>query len=419
MTADRRPARLGRGQFRRGFFCILGLGCVLVMAGCVGPAALRGTRMKYNEAYRQTNDEEILLNIVRLRYGDSPVFIDLPNITSQFQVSATGGGAGGVDGQGPGPTRLGVGELFLKDAPTLSYTPRSGQQVGKRLMAPLTAELLRAISPGRNTELFLLATVDGMNDVQNAPLATSFAPSVADDNGEFRHAVSLLVSLQERRAVDLRVATFDADNYERLPLAQVRGRDMLDAVKDGKVFRPEGDSAMLLKREKSLVLTIRPEEVDSYEVTELVRLLGLIPGQTAYRIVSQEVDEVELDERPDPRGEETIHLDMRSLLQIMSFLSKGVHVPLEHIERCVVPMTPGPEGVPYDWTSVTDGFFRVCVQKRRPRHVDTAVRYRGYWFYISEDDCQSRSVMSLLELILELQETESERSGPLLTLPVG
>jgi hypothetical protein len=148
---------------RRGCVALMTAAAIVVAShvGCVGPASIKGSRLRYNEAYRQTNDEEILLKIVRLRYGDSPVFIDLPNITSQFQASATGGGTGGFDGAGPGRTNLGTGELFLKDAPTPSYTPRSGQQIGKRLMAPLALELVRSISPGGDLAMFLLAASIG------------------------------------------------------------------------------------------------------------------------------------------------------------------------------------------------------------------------------------------------------------------
>ena len=53
----------------------------------MGPNAVRYTRLRYNEVLRDTNDQQLLLNIVRLRYADSPVFIDLPNITSQFEVA--------------------------------------------------------------------------------------------------------------------------------------------------------------------------------------------------------------------------------------------------------------------------------------------------------------------------------------------
>src|SRR6516225_8443060 len=67
--------------------------------GCIGPKAVRYTRLRYNEVVRDTNDEQLLMNIVRLRYADSPVFIDLPSITSQFEVSGRGNYLGGAGNQ--------------------------------------------------------------------------------------------------------------------------------------------------------------------------------------------------------------------------------------------------------------------------------------------------------------------------------
>ena len=63
-------------------------------AAAWGPKAVRYTRMRYNEVVRDTNDQQLLMNIVRLRYADSPVFIDLPNITSQFELAAGGSDPG-------------------------------------------------------------------------------------------------------------------------------------------------------------------------------------------------------------------------------------------------------------------------------------------------------------------------------------
>ena len=129
---------------------VTGVGVLLAVcfaaSGCLGPAAINYTRTRYNNAYRDTNDEQLLLNIVRLRYADSPVFIDLPNITSQFEVGTRTSFTGGFDGSGPGRTSLGVAELGLRDSPTLSYHPRSGQEIARALLTPLTTELLRAIS---------------------------------------------------------------------------------------------------------------------------------------------------------------------------------------------------------------------------------------------------------------------------------
>jgi hypothetical protein len=56
--------------------------------------------------------------------------------------------------------------------------------------------------------------------------------------------------------------------------------------------------------------------------------------------------------------------------------------------------------------------------KHRPKGADTAVPYRGFWYYIDERDVASRTTLSILELLLELQEVESESRGPLLTLPL-
>src|SRR5512135_1273725 len=104
--------------------------------GCVGPKAVRYTRMRYNEVIRDTNDEQLLINIVRLRYADSPVFIDLPNITSQFEVAGRGNYSGGYGNQFPGRTSLGYGEMSLRDTPTLSYHPREGREIANSLLTP-------------------------------------------------------------------------------------------------------------------------------------------------------------------------------------------------------------------------------------------------------------------------------------------
>jgi hypothetical protein len=107
------------------------------------------------------------------------------------------------------------------------------------------------------------------------------------------------------------------------------------------------------------------------------------------------------------------------MLQIMTFLSKGVCIPQEHLIDGVAPMTPGSDGRPFDWTRVTAGNFFVAAQKHRPRDAEVAVPYRGYWFYIPREDVNSRSVLAVLEILFALQESDERPSGPVLTLPAG
>lgn len=56
---------------------ILGLFlAVLVTSGCagVGHGRIEGERSNYNVAIQRSNDEQLLLNLVRLRYRDTPFF---------------------------------------------------------------------------------------------------------------------------------------------------------------------------------------------------------------------------------------------------------------------------------------------------------------------------------------------------------
>jgi hypothetical protein len=174
----------------------------------------------------------------------------------------------------------------------------------------------------------------------------------------------------------------------------------------------------LIKREKELFLRIRHGFVDSPEMQEAARIFHLTPGLSKYRIKS-ELSEDKQHQLPSPLGSDTIYLNMRSVLQAMTFLSKGVCVPEEHVHSGIVPMTRGPDGELYDWKQVTAGQFFVHSQKHRPRGTEVAVRYRGYWFYIPQDDVHSRAMLAVLEILFALQESDGKSVGPLLTLPVG
>jgi hypothetical protein len=49
------------------------LACLPMLGACapLGPRALQASRPLYNEAVASTNDQELLLNLVRIRYRDT------------------------------------------------------------------------------------------------------------------------------------------------------------------------------------------------------------------------------------------------------------------------------------------------------------------------------------------------------------
>ncbi len=351
-----------RGRWRRAALWLLVAG----LCGCVGPGAIRQTRLKYNEVIRDTNDQQLLINIVRLRYADSPVFIDLPSITSQFEVST---GSSYVGKNQSVSSNFGYGGFSARDTPTLSYHPREGREIAKALLTPLSADLFSVVNAGADLEQLLLLTLNDINDVPNAPGSTTLTPRLADDNAEFLRGIRLMAALRARQATELAISTSEEadETSDPVPSETVQGRDVLSAAQEGYAYRTRPDGKLaLMKRQKELVLRIRPDETNSPEMLEIARIFHLAPGRTHYRVKSELAEDASGDV-PSPLGSDTIYLNMRSVLQIMTFLSKGVRVPEEHVACGIAPTTPGPGGGPFDWSAVMAGHFRVCARRRGPR----------------------------------------------------
>ena len=162
---------------------------------------------------------------MRFRYADSPVFIDLPNITSQFEVAGHGNYLGGYGNQTPRRASLGFGDLSLRDTPTLSYHPREGREIAKALLTPLSADLFIVVNAGANLEQLLFFAINDINDVPNAPRATTLIPSLPDDNDTYLRGIRIMASLRDRDATELALGTNeqDDDSSDPIPGSSVKG----------------------------------------------------------------------------------------------------------------------------------------------------------------------------------------------------
>ena len=398
------------------------IACCAAAAGCMGSWAIRGTRIHYNESYSDTASKEMLLNIVRMRYGESPSFLDLPTITTLTEASTKGFG-----GQPPADPWF-AGIFTLKDEPTLAYQPRSGDNLAKSLMKAFKAEMLLDIAPGQDTTTFLRAFVDSINGVRNSPTATSAGSRIIEPNDDYRYAIELIAGLQDRGALRSRVAKRDVEAHGAVAAkdlpggVKVPGVGMVTAAKKGYFYEVAGDEVTLLKESRLLALTVQPEQLEAADFQELVRIFRLEPGRTVYTVRGQQNDELDyLTEATNTTPQEpsdTLALNVRSGYQVLAFLSKGVDVPEKHLRHGTACTFKGPDGRPFDARQITRGLFRVCVQKHRPLRSEVAVPYRGHWFYIAENDVQSRATLNLVKLAIDIQ-SQSGAAGPVLTLPLN
>ena len=63
----------------------------LLLSGCagIGPSTVSRDRFDYTEAISDSWKHQMLLNMIKIRYGDAPVFLDVSSVISQYQISGS------------------------------------------------------------------------------------------------------------------------------------------------------------------------------------------------------------------------------------------------------------------------------------------------------------------------------------------
>src|SRR5215831_6341035 len=175
--------------------------CVFVVlaAGCatgLGPKAVRSERPDYNRQIVRSNDAELLLNLVRLRYNDSMLFLGAGGVVAQYSYDASLNALGQVGG-GNGNATVGS-TLAYGEKPTITYTPLTGEEFAARLLAPIPLDSVMLFEQGGwSAERLLLVTVQRVNDVFNGPTAGGPTPSRQPDYEAFTDLADRLERLRE------------------------------------------------------------------------------------------------------------------------------------------------------------------------------------------------------------------------------
>jgi hypothetical protein len=126
---------------------------VLLASACttgLGPRAVRSERPDYNQQIVRSADGELLLNLVRLRYNESPLFLELGGVVAQYSYDSSLNASGQINGTGPSGATVGTG-LAYSEKPTITYTPLAGEEFATRMLTPIPLDsiMLFAPRPGR------------------------------------------------------------------------------------------------------------------------------------------------------------------------------------------------------------------------------------------------------------------------------
>ena len=353
-------------------FCVL---AVLLLGGCRGFGArtLSHDRFDYTEAIAASWKQQMLINMVKLRYGDTPVFLDVVSVINQYSIEAQ------MDVRGTwvdpvasiGDSASVGGAARYTDKPTITYAPLSGERFARSLMKPIPpTAVLSLIQAGYPVDGVFRVCTHSINGIRNR-YGGSARSRPADP--DFYPLLARMRKVQDSGALGLRVRK-TADEMEGT-LLTLRGSKSDPAL--------EGDAEYI---RRTLRLSPTAEEFN-----------------VAYGSVAKDDREVAIL--------------TRSMLEIIIDLASYIDVPEEHVRRRSVGPTMPPETTPAG--EAVPALINIRSSPGKPPDSFIAVPYRGHWYWIDDGDLRSKTLFTFLMFVFSLTEIERSDAAPIVTIPAG
>ncbi len=353
---------------------VAALGLGLALSGCrsIGPATVPRDRSDYSDSISESWMRQTLLNIVKLRYLSPPIFVDVGQIVSGYQLMMAGSVGGQISSERAiqgNSLNLGGAATFV-DRPTITYVPLTGNKFIKGLMTPLQPEsVFFAIQSGWPADGVLFATVAEINGLKNQATSVN---GITPADPAFMRVLALMRKIQLSGAVAMRI----------------------------KQDTQKQQTSILAFRSKD----VPPETLE--DIRELRRLLRLDPDATEFSLVFGS----------GVTHDKEVAVLTRSLMHQMATMAAQVDVPLEDVTQGRA--TPGWESLVQD-THATNAvrLIRIGCSKSKPADAFVAVHYRNHWFWIDDRDLKSKRVFSFMMMLFTLADTGEKEPLPLITIP--
>jgi len=345
----------------------LAAGCCLLMlvAGCaLGPSTVARDRFELTTAIADSWKTQMLLNMVKLRYGDTPVFLDVSSVITQYAVETqVNVAASWAAPLGPAANILGLGGSGkYTDRPTVTYSPMTGEKFARSLMTHIPVNsLLSLIQTGYPIDLVFRLCTHSINGVQNRYGGGARARQA---DPEFYSLLERMRRVQRSGAIGLKVTKIDKDQAVAL------------------VFRAKTD----------------PESLE--DIQAIRGALGIDPQAEEFRVVYGTA----------ASSSRELAILSRSIFEILVDLASYIEVPEAHItEKRVNPVSADAAGP----------LVRIHSARETPADAFVALPYQGYWFWIDNRDMPSKGLFSSLMLLFTLLETGGKEGAPVVTISAG
>ena len=331
-------------------------------------------RFNYNEAIAKSSNEQMLLNLVRLRYREVPVFLAVSSVLTQYSYVGTLG-AGVSFGK---PVAGAASEIINTNArlryaerPTITYSPLVGRELSQQLFTPIPGELLFSLAQsGWPTDQLLMMGLKRLNHLENLPFSTLPSKAHLEKLLKFNHVVQLIAELSKRGSMEMQRDNTKTPSTRFLVFKQVHDNDTRNLIE------------------------------------ELKSILGLDPDQFTFRVTKKVIG----------RSPNEVLITVRPLIALMGFLSGGVEIPAAHVEEKSAEEITLP--VDAEFRSLLFP-LRIHSSAERPADAFVEVRHHDYWFYIKNSDHLSKQDFSLLTYLFQMQSPKAQTLGPMITVPTS
>jgi hypothetical protein len=337
---------------------------ILVPVACrsVGPPSVPRDRFDYASAISESWKQQMLLNLVKLRYADAPVFLDVSSVIAQYTFQAQA--SAGATSLGAGGTASINGGAGWADRPTITYQPLMGQQFTKSLLTPIPpAAVMDLVQAGWPADVIFRVAVRSINGIQAESRGRLLSQA---GDPRFGKVLEAMRRLQQKGGISVRV--------------EKKGKEETVRIVIGRRTEPDPDRQFIRET------------------------LGLDPEATEFSLVFGSVN---------ASGTE-IALLTRSVMEVMQELCIDIQVPPEHEKdgRAAPPLPPELQ---------KQAQFKVLSGASRPSEADcfAMVRYKGFWFWIDDRDFGSKRAMNFLLVLTALAETGTGIAPPAVTISTG
>jgi hypothetical protein len=179
----------------------------LVLTGCqhIGPKTVAVDRFDYGTAIADSWKQQTLLNIVKVRYMDLPVFMEVASVVSGYsmQTGVSINGTLSSDKAVQGDYASLGGQAIYTDRPTITYMPMAGDKFMRGLITPLDPKsIFFFLQAGYAADFILGLAVESLNGVRNRSVAGG---AVREADPAFVRALDLLREVQAAGVFGMRV----------------------------------------------------------------------------------------------------------------------------------------------------------------------------------------------------------------------